>query len=259
MIGFNGGLIGKDRNTSTAVNIPGVWTSGEQVKAKRNGAWGITNIGEFATTLLLGDNANGSTTITDSSSAGATFTNAGLVTNSSTQVKYGAGSLYFANNGHTLVSPSSSNYAFGTGDFTLEWWQRVVSPTWVYASGIYVGIGNYGSGANIGIGFLGTTIGVTNQSVSAFSQSTSRGTDGVFHHVALARSSGVTRFFYDGTLIGITDLTTGNFGNSVLYLNRVSSYSNSGVNNGLYIDEFRILKGFAAYTASFTPPESFAP
>ena len=259
MIGFNGGLIGKDRSTNSAASVPGVWTSGEQVKAKRNNTWSITNIGEFATTLLLGDNANGSTTITDSSSAGATFTNAGLVTNSSTQVKYGAGSLYFANNGHTLVSPSSSDYAFGTGDFTIEWWQRVVSPTWVYTYGLYVGIGAYGSGANIAIGFLGTSIGVMNQAASGFSRSTSRGTDGVFHHVALARSSGVTRFFYDGTLIGTTDLTTGNFGNSALYINRVSAYSNSGVNNGLYIDELRILKGVAAYTASFTPPDSFAP
>lgn len=258
MIGFNGGLIGKDRGTLTAASIPGVWTSGEQVKAKRNNAWSI-NIREVTTTLLIGDNANGSTTITDSSSAGATFTNTGLVTNNSTQVKYGAGSLYFANNGHTLVSPSSINYAFGTGDFTIEWWQRVVSPTWVYSFGLYVGIGAYGSGANIAIAFSGTSIGVMNQAASVLSQSTSRGTDGIFHHVALARFSGVTRFFYDGSLVGTTDLTTGNFGNSVLYINRVSAYGNSGVNNGLYIDEFRILKGFAAYTASFTPPNSFAP
>lgn len=259
MIGFNGGLIGKDRNTSPAASIPGVWTLGEQVKAKRNKAWSITNIGEFATTLLLGDNANGSTTITDSSSAGATFTNTGLVTNSSTQVKYGAGSLYFANNGHTLVSPSSSNYAFGTGDFTIEWWQRVVSPTWVYSYGLFLGIGTYSSGANIAMAFFGSSMGVMTQSASGLSRSVSRGTDGVFHHVALTRSLGVTRFFYDGTLIGTTDLTTGNFGDSVLYINRVSQYSNSGINNGLYIDEFRVLKGFAAYTASFTPPGSFAP
>jgi hypothetical protein len=259
MFDASGRLLGKPRTTSTAASVPGLWTMQQQLEAKRSNSWSITNIGEFATTLLLGDNANGSTTITDSSSAGATFTNAGLVTNSSTQVKYGAGSLYFANNGHTLVSPSSSNYAFGTGDFTIEWWHRVVSPTYVYSYGIFFGLGNYGSGANIAIGFLGTSIGVMNQPAGGFSQSTSRGTDGVFHHVALARSSGVTRFFYDGTLIGTTDLTTGSFGNSVLYINRISAYSNSGVNNGLYIDEFRILKGFAAYTASFTPPSSFAP
>jgi hypothetical protein len=35
MLGFNGGLIGKDRSTSALASVPGVWTLGEQIKAKR--------------------------------------------------------------------------------------------------------------------------------------------------------------------------------------------------------------------------------
>jgi hypothetical protein len=38
MLGFNGGLIGKDRNTSLSEAV-GVWTLSEQVKAKRNNLW----------------------------------------------------------------------------------------------------------------------------------------------------------------------------------------------------------------------------
>jgi hypothetical protein len=38
MIGFNGGLIGKDR-TPTALAAIGVWTLDEQIKARRSGAW----------------------------------------------------------------------------------------------------------------------------------------------------------------------------------------------------------------------------
>lgn len=40
MIGFNGGLIGKDRTTNL-VTAPGVWTLGEQIKARRSSAWPV--------------------------------------------------------------------------------------------------------------------------------------------------------------------------------------------------------------------------
>ena len=38
MLGFNGGLIGQDRTTSSLAAI-GVWTLDEQIKARRNGIW----------------------------------------------------------------------------------------------------------------------------------------------------------------------------------------------------------------------------
>ena len=38
MIGFNGGLIGKDRTTTLAAAV-GVWTLDEQIKARRNAIW----------------------------------------------------------------------------------------------------------------------------------------------------------------------------------------------------------------------------
>ena len=44
MIGFNGGLIGKDRTTSTSPSLPGVWTLNEQVKAKRNNSWPLAGL-----------------------------------------------------------------------------------------------------------------------------------------------------------------------------------------------------------------------
>jgi len=40
MIGFNGGLFGKDRTTSNFIS-PGVWTLNEQIKAKRSGLWPV--------------------------------------------------------------------------------------------------------------------------------------------------------------------------------------------------------------------------
>jgi hypothetical protein len=42
MIGFNGGLIGKDRTTTLAAAV-GVWTLDEQIKAKRTNVWPLTD------------------------------------------------------------------------------------------------------------------------------------------------------------------------------------------------------------------------
>lgn len=39
MIGFNGGLIGTSRDTSTAQSVPGIWTPGEQVVARTRDLW----------------------------------------------------------------------------------------------------------------------------------------------------------------------------------------------------------------------------
>jgi hypothetical protein len=44
MLGFNGGLIGKDRTTTLAAAV-GVWTPGEQIKAQRNNIWPVTAAG----------------------------------------------------------------------------------------------------------------------------------------------------------------------------------------------------------------------
>ena len=43
MLGFNGGLIGKDRTTSVEAAV-GVWTPGEQIKAKRSALWPTTGL-----------------------------------------------------------------------------------------------------------------------------------------------------------------------------------------------------------------------
>lgn len=48
MIGFNGGLIGKDRSTTSAASVPGVWTLGEHIKAKRNNTWPLLGPGTIS-------------------------------------------------------------------------------------------------------------------------------------------------------------------------------------------------------------------
>ena len=52
MIGFNGGLIGQDRNfnvSNLAQTLQGVWTLAEQIKAQRNSQWPVPTVNPVAT------------------------------------------------------------------------------------------------------------------------------------------------------------------------------------------------------------------
>ena len=96
-----------------------------------------------------------------------------------------------------------------------------------------------------------------NQVASAFSQSTARGTDGIFHHVVVTRSGTTTKFYYDGIYIGTINLTSGTLPGAVVYINRVSQYGDCGVNNGIYFDDIRITQGvnrYPGYTNSIPVP-----
>ena len=69
-----------------------------------------------------------------------------------------------------------------------------------------------------------------------------------WHHGAITRQSGTIRIFLDGTLV---DSSAGN--TRALLINRVGRCVNRNDFNG-YIDDVRITKGVARYTASFTAP-----
>ena len=165
--------------------------------------------------------------------------------------KYGTGSIYFDSSGDALYSKSQS-VTFGTGDFTLEFWinfNAVNNSTvkFIYdmrnsgatsASFLAQEAGNTwtywnGAGTSISSGFTSSTF-----------------TDSTWTHVAICRSSGTTRFFAGGTLTNsVAD--TSNYANSTLTFG--ARYSISDFLNA-WIDDLRITKGYARYTATFTPP-----
>ena len=74
-----------------------------------------------------------------------------------------------------------------------------------------------------------------------------------WYHVALAREGTNTRLFVDGTQRGIKTSDTTNYGASK---GVVIGADFDGTSNSLagYIDELRIEKGVAKYTAAFTAP-----
>jgi hypothetical protein len=171
--------------------------------------------------------------------------------------KYGTGSMAFDGTGDALYSTSQAT-TFGTGDFTLEFWiyfnavnnstvkfiydmrnsgatsasflaQEASGNNWTYWNG---------AGTSISSGFTSST----------FTAST-------WTHIAICRSSGTTKFFVNGTQTNsVAD--TSNYANSTLTFG--ARYSISDALNG-YIDDLRITKGYARYTANFTPPTAALP
>ena len=76
-----------------------------------------------------------------------------------------------------------------------------------------------------------------------------------WYHVAVSRYSGSTKLFLDGTQQGNTYVDTNNYLSSAQRPvigsrgNTIGTFSLTG-----YMDDIRFTKGYARYTANFTPP-----
>ena len=168
--------------------------------------------------------------------------------------------MYFDSSGSYLSCPSNINVAFGTGDFTIEYWmysndvstnQKGMLQTsdtvgglkTTYTTGITMFQG-YSSGGNlsggIGCSIAGTTLASSGAPL----------TTGAWYHVALVRASGIVTIYVNGNSVASATITTSITGT---YLAVGGYYSTSYTFNG-YIDDFRITSGVARYRYNFTPP-----
>ena len=196
--------------------------------------------------LLHGDGTNGSTTIVDSSSSPKTLTAFGNAQISTAQSKFGGSSIAFDGSGDYLVSASNTDFAFGTGDFTIELWLYVFFPE---RSNILVDL-------RTSVSQIVPTIFIENNAVSYVVSNFKRitlafGLRNTWVHLALARSQGLTRLFINGTQSGSTYTDSNNYIQSPVY---IGARWDASASTAGYIDDLRITKGVARYTANFTPP-----
>ena len=202
--------------------------------------------------LLHGDGTNGSTTIIDNSPSPKTVTAVGNAQISTAQSKFGGASMYFDGSGDYLaITEASNSFTFGTGDFTIELWLYpsnlnglTIILDWRTTGGIQGARPTiYRDGSNLYLFANGNLI-IGNSAL----------TNQVFQHIALAKSSGSTRLFVDGTQVGSTYSDSLNYlspQGGAIYVGAVGS-GTFGMNG--YIDDLRITKGVARYTSNFTPP-----
>lgn len=206
--------------------------------------------------LLHCDGADGSTTFTDNSPRPKAMTPNGVATVSTTQSKYGGASAKFSSGG-SVTTPASAEFGFGTGDLTVEAWLYLTAnavsggntivdfrasagaSAWVF------NISNTGAGNMVGT-YLSTSPDVTS-GTNYLALNTQC-------HVAITRASGVWRIFVDGVQVG-TATNSANLGSSnAVTIGNVVGGVGTTANFPGYIDDLRITKGVARYTASFTPP-----
>lgn len=247
MLGFNGGLLGV-RKVPTTGSASGLWFQNEQSVAKRAGIWPTAGGDPYwsdVSLLLRMDGSNGSTTFTDLSSNAHTITVGGNAQVTTTSPKFGTGALLLDGAGDYLQTPAHSSFAFGTGDFTVE--------CWVYPNSVSDNDGLFTIGAQLHTNVYQSnwTAGTAGSSGSGFGAATA----GSWQHFAITRSGSTIRLFIDGTqLSSLSDST--NLTSNQLFIGYY--YDSSFAWDGK-IDEFRVTKGVARYTANFTAPVAAFP
>lgn len=209
--------------------------------------------------LLHCDGANGSTTFTDSSRSPKTVTANGNAQISTAQSKFGGSSGYMDGSGDYLSIAHNTALAFSASDFTLETWFYPVTLTanpvlWVHrpalaAKGILWAVNPDGTVLLLA-GDSNTTSWNINQSSSGAGALVTTGSE---HHLALVRSGSNWTIYLNGSSIMTvsSSFTLDDSGGTILI-----GKSDAGTTNWIdgYIDDFRVTKGVARYTANFTPP-----
>ena len=214
---------------------------------------------DFASVSLLlhMDGADESTTFTDSSSNVLTVTANGGAEISTAESKFGGASGLFNIGGYLVVPKVAAE--FGTDNFSIEMWTYASA---TQTSGFPCVFSNYASyGSNALALFAGTEATTANKWVLTFDgvfpgiESTNDIPYGEWAHVAVVRNADTLTLYVNGVSEGSADVSgrdlTGNA--TDWYVNGAGD--GLGTNNYIgYIDELRITKGVARYTANFTPP-----
>jgi hypothetical protein len=175
----------------------------------------------------------------------------GNTTGSTTQTKFAnTKSMYFDGTGDYVIINDTNIANFGTSDFTIETWvycedtntNQIIETRPSNTNGSYISAGiQAGSGiffyTNNAYAHTGTRIGTINT--------------GQWHHVAWVRYNGTITSYIDGVSVGSASNTT-----NVISSNTYIGWNAfAGDNTGsVYIQDFRVTRNIARYTANFTPP-----
>ena len=204
------------------------------------------------TALFNFDGSDGDTTTSglDSSNKNLTLSYSSGDQLSNTQTKFGATSLYVADN---VTVSSSDGFNMGTGDFTIEGWYYLTQfnnhflyDQWASSS---TGSGNIqiyvksNEGGAIRVYYDGGSKFTT---TGGFSLNT-------WTHLAVVRYSNTITVYFNGTADGTTQSYSGQFGKTGdLYIG--DQHSGGGGAPQMYVDDLRVTKGLARYTSNFTAP-----
>lgn len=198
------------------------------------------------TVLLTAQKSTGAVPV-DESSSNVPMKNYGAGPHWMTPFASGYGSAYFDGSGDYLTAPSGTSFAYGSGDFTIEFWYQIHAST-----GNYILFNQGGAAENYAF-----TIQLSNNLIYLYPGSSSAisgtvtMTPNVWRHVAVVRYGTSTNLYVDGLSVASGTSLTYGAGNNRPW---IGSGTDAGNAFPGYISNVRVVKGTAVYTAPFTPP-----
>lgn len=207
--------------------------------------------------LLHMDGSDGTVAFIDE--LGKTWTVSGGAQIDTAQAVFGGASAYFDGDGDYVSTPAVSDFQFGSGNFTVDFWARIE------------GTQNSGQlfqmGGQSGVTYpdiMIRSISKTQVNVEVWvgasrvvDITTPAFTQDVFHHFAFIRSGNSFYLSCDGNLS-----SAASYGGAVDYDNTrpvMIGYQTGQPANHFFqgwVDEFRVTKGLALWISNFTPPSA---
>lgn len=214
--------------------------------------------------MLHCDGANGSTTFTDSSFSPKTATVYGNSNISTSKSKFGGASAYFDGSNDYLTF-SSTDFDLGTSDFTIDFWIYVpnTAPFQAGQAPLYLTTGtNNAVFCPFRIADTSGTITSYISGTSAWSVASNKAfstlSRDTWVHLAISRSGSNWYLFENGIVKSTISNSQAIPTIETVYIAR--NLTDGSIDLCCYIDEFRISKEVARWTANFTPPiEAYSP
>jgi len=196
--------------------------------------------------LMHMEGANASTTFTDSSSNAFAVTKNGSSQISTAQYKFGTASAYFDGSSNTYLNlGGQSEFAFGTGDWAIEFWIRPTTISDVNQLFHFAAEGE-GSLPRINVALVSGQLVHFILGAIRIQGTTTLATN-TWYHVAVARSSGTTRIWLNGSQEGLSYSDSNNYGvganRPVIGWNGQNLSATQGFIG--YMDDVRITSGSA--------------
>lgn len=209
--------------------------------------------------LLHFDGADTAQVTSDSSRSAHAVTFNGTAQIDTAQKVFGVSSIIFDGNSDYITIPWESGFDFGTGDFTIDFYYRTPSETtYQVMMELYSAVGTriiiYKNASGENHLFFLATIGGSD--VAFYNTSSWKPSADVFYHLAFVRNGTSFSIYVNGESQSLT--TTTAIGTNDLSITSGTLFIGAKIYDGAlythgWIDEFRISKGIARWTANFTP------
>jgi len=217
----------------------------------------MAGIDGYTKLLLHCDGTNDSTTIVDDSGTSKSCSTGGNAKLKTSEKKFGTASCYFDGNADYIQIADHDDLHFAHADFTMDFWVKFTAlnirqTIWCQEEAINNVCDLMMESTNKLRFFVYHPFGYAAHFYSSSALSVSTGN---WYHIAIARSGSTCYMFLDGTSLGVDTVTAfGTISNIPAVAKIGFDVTQYGASLNGYVDEFRLSKGIARWTSSFTPP-----